>query len=99
MRNPIVAAFDECERLSAKDRQHLAEQYSRMLRELAQSVRVAGRHDLQPLLADLADDLNAAAAGISKDRFGSDVLVEAGCLIFFVQGIVEERPRLRIVQA
>jgi hypothetical protein len=97
VRNPIRAAFEECERLSADDRARLAELYSDTLAELSETVRLAGRSDLQPLLADLADDMKGASRGIATDFLGTDVLLEAGCLIVTVQGIVERKPRFRVV--
>lgn len=98
MRNPIRAAFEECERLSVQDRMLLAELYADTLAELSETVRLAGRSDLQPLLADLAQAIKVASCGIASNDLGSDVLLEAGCLIITVQGIVERKPRLRVVQ-
>ena len=98
MRNPIRVAFEECERLSVDDRTRIAELYSDTLAKLSETLRLAGRSDLQPLLADLADDLKLASRGIAADELGTDVLLEAGCLIVTVQGIVERNPRFRVVQ-
>jgi hypothetical protein len=98
MRNPIRAAYEECERLSVEERMRLAELYSDTLVELSATVRLAGRSDLQPLLADLADAMNVASHGIATDDLGIDVLLEAGCLIITVQGIVERKPRFRIIR-
>jgi len=97
MRNPIRAAFEECERLCVGDRRRLAELYSETLAELSEAVRLAGRRDLQPLLADLADVLRVASKGIATSSLCTDVLLEAGCLILTIQGIVERKPRFWIV--
>jgi hypothetical protein len=97
MRIPISAAFEACERLSIQDRTRLAERYSDTLEELSESVRLAGRKDLQPMLADIAGNMKIASRGIATDSLGTDVLLEAGCLIVTVRGIVERKPRFRIV--
>lgn len=98
MRNPISAAYEECERLPVEERMRLAELYADTLAELSATVRLAGRNDLQPLLADVADAMKVASRVIAADELGTDVLIEAGCLIITVQGIMEREPRFRIVR-